>query len=174
MLAHASPVHLHAVAHLCGLKAQRPETARVLELGCGRGRTLQAFALAYPQAQLVGVDIWPDDLAAGENEASALGITNLRFLSLLCLDIDESFGLFDYIIVRDEYSWAPEAMREALLRVCAQNLAPGGVVYFGFHVYPGGHVLDVVRDAIQLVNREDHFWKILQQEIVPFELHLDG
>lgn len=149
-LAHASPVHLRAVAHLCGLEAPRLETARVLELGCGLGRTMQAFALAYPGAKIVGVDIWPDELAVGENEAFALGIKNLQFLPLLCLDIDETFGLFDYIVVRDEYSWAPDAMREALLRVCAQNLAPGGVVYFGFQAYPGGHVLDVVRDAIQL------------------------
>lgn len=146
----ASPVHLRAVAHLCGHQAPPLETARVLELGCGRGRHIQAFALAYPGAQVVGVDIRPDELSAAENEAVALGIRNLQFLPMLYVDVDETLGQFDYIIVRDEYSWAPDLMREALLRICARNLAPGGVVHFGFHTYPGGRILDVVRDAIQL------------------------
>lgn len=147
---HVSPVHLRAVAHLCGHQAPPLDKARVLELGCGRGRNLQAFALAYPEAQVVGIDLWPDELAAGENEALALGIKNLQFLPMLYLDVDDTLGVFDYIIVRDEYSWAPDAMREALLRIAAQNLAPGGLVHVGFHTYPGGHTLDVVRDAIQL------------------------
>lgn len=147
---HASPGHLRAAAHLYGFKTAPLDTARVLELGCGSGRNLYAFALAHPQAQVVGVDLWVDALEKGQLEAQELGIQNLRLVPALFTDIDQSFGEFDYIIVRDEFTWAPDVMREAVLRICQQNLSANGVACVGYHVYPGWRAGDTLRDAIQL------------------------
>lgn len=147
---YASPGHIRAVAHLYGIKTAPLGTARVLELGCGGGRNLYAFALAHPQAHVVGVDLWPDVLAQGQKNAATMGLQNLHLLPLLYSDIRQDFGLFDYIIVRDEYIWAPDAMRKEILRICAENLAPDGVAYVGVHTYPGWRAGDILRDAIQL------------------------
>ena len=52
---------LAAIGRLHGLASASPRQCRLLEVGCGDGLQLITLALAYPQAQFVGVDLspWP-------------------------------------------------------------------------------------------------------------------
>ena len=51
------------------------------------------------------------------------------------------------------YSWVPEPVQDAILRVCARNLAPNGVAYVSYNTYPGWHIRGMVRDMILFHDR---------------------
>ncbi|AVG38939.1 methyltransferase regulatory domain-containing protein [Achromobacter insolitus] len=146
----SAPGHLHAVAHLYGLSTPAPETARVLELGCAAGGNLLPFALAHPNAEAVGIDLSPQQIAAGKALVEQIGLTNLDLRTMSITDVDASFGKFDYIICHGVFSWVPPEVRDAILRICRENLAADGIAYVSYNTYPGWKASDVVRDAMLL------------------------
>ena len=82
---------------------------KVLDLGCGDGTT--ALPAASLGADVLGVDIASNLVAAGNQRAVAEGLTNLRFeegdaSDLYCLD-DESFDLREHRRVRQVEIVAP-------------------------------------------------------------------
>lgn len=142
--------HLEALAFLFGLESKPPAQARVLELGCASGGNLLPFAARHPQGSGLGVDLSSVQVAQGVH---AIGQTRLGNVELRAFDIsqiDASFGLFDYIICHGVYSWVPPSVQDAILRVCSENLAPQGVAYVSYNVYPGWKAREIVRDAMIL------------------------
>src|SRR5690606_19359296 len=77
-----SPVHLRAMAYLYGLDTPEVKRARVLELGCDAGLNLLPFALGYPQAQIVGVDINPEHVEFGQEKIRELGANNYQLFAV--------------------------------------------------------------------------------------------
>ncbi|WP_323028811.1 class I SAM-dependent methyltransferase [Castellaniella defragrans] len=147
---YASPGHLRAAAHLYGLDTVPLEKARVLELGCAGGGNLLPFALAYPQAQVVGLDLSSVQVAQGQELIQALNISNLRLHAMSLTDVTPEFGQFDYIIAHGVFSWVPPDVREAMLRILRDNLSPQGIGYISYNTYPGWKAGDIVRDAMLL------------------------
>ncbi|WP_434647292.1 methyltransferase domain-containing protein [Achromobacter piechaudii] len=126
------------------------EHARVLAIGCGTGEGLLPFALAYPEAQAIGVD--PDEALIAQGVASAqhMGVSNLALYVGDATDLGTQLGLFDYIIVTGLYSYLPADAGQALLQACATLLTPSGMLYLDSHVYPGAKAMETVRDAVLL------------------------
>ncbi|WP_278485693.1 methyltransferase regulatory domain-containing protein [Achromobacter insolitus] len=145
-----APGHLRAVAQLYGLDTPPLGSARILELGCAAGGNLIPFAVAHPEARVVGIDLSPEQIAAGQAIARQLNVQNLQLKAMSITDIDANFGQFDYIICHGVFSWVPPFVREAILRVCRENLSPAGVAYVSYNTYPGWKTSDIVRDAFQL------------------------
>ena len=145
-----SPARLRGAAHLYGVETAPLEQARVLALGCGSGDGLLPFAMAYPEAQAVGVDASEALIAQGAAAAQGMGLTNLTLYVGNPGDLGTQLGLFDYIIVSGLYSYLPPDNAQELLAVCAKLLSPQGLLYLDSPVYPGAKSLDVVRDAIML------------------------
>lgn len=145
-----APEHLRTVAHLFGLDAPSPTRARVLELGCAAGGNLIPFAARHPKTQVLGVDLSPVQIQAGVQVVADSGLKNLRLMQASIADLDASLGQFDYIICHGVYSWVPEEIREAILRVCSQCLAQDGIAYVSYNTYPGWKAKEVVRDAMLL------------------------
>ena len=145
-----SPARLRATAHLYGVETVPLERARVLAIGCGDGAGLLPFALAYPEAQAVGIDVSETGVAQGTAAAQRLGAANLTLYVGQAADIGTQLGLFDYVIVTGLYSYLPAEAGQALLQACGQLLSPRGILYLDSHVYPGAKSLEVVRDAILL------------------------
>ncbi|HYM37042.1 MAG TPA: methyltransferase domain-containing protein [Nitrospiraceae bacterium] len=78
--------------------AERIAPARsALDVGCGIGVLTTFYARQFPQCSFVGVDRSPASIAAAQENAAALGLTNVRFE---CLDADRTSppGSFDLII----------------------------------------------------------------------------
>ncbi|MDM0034597.1 class I SAM-dependent methyltransferase [Variovorax sp. J22P271] len=144
------PEQLEALAFLFGVRSPPPAGARVLELGCGAGANLIPFAARHPQAHAVGVDLSPARLKEGAGVIARARLMNIDLRAMDLADIDASFGQFDYIICHGLYSRVQPAMQEAILRVCAQNLAPDGVACVSYNVHPGWKARETVRDAMRL------------------------
>ncbi len=145
-----SPAQLRATAHLYGVETVPLARARVLAVGCGAGEGLLPFALAYPDAQAVGVDVNEVLIARGSAAAQGMGATNVALYVGQATDLGTQLGVFDYIIVTGLYSYLPADAAQALLQACSQLLSPQGILYLDSPVYPGAKALDVVRDAIML------------------------
>lgn len=145
-----SPARLRAAAHLYGVESVPLEQARVLAIGCGDGSGLLPFALAYPQAQAVGIDTSEALIAQGTEAARSLGAANLALYVGQATDVGTQLGRFDYVIVTGLYSYLAAPAQQALLQACTQLLSPLGILYLDCHVYPGAKSLEVVRDAIML------------------------
>lgn len=142
--------HLATRAFMFGLSAPNPATARVLELGCASGNNLIPFAGRHPGATALGIDLSIVQIAQADASKRRAGLTNIDFRALDLTDVDASFGKFDYIICHGVYSWAPENVQEAILRICEQNLSADGVAYISYNVYPGWKTREIVRDAMLL------------------------
>lgn len=145
---HSAVEHLEAIAFLFGLDAPAPPTARVLELGCAAGGNLIPFAVRHPLSSCLGVDLSSVQIGQGQQAIASMGLGNIELRAMNLADIDASFGQFDYIICHGVYSWVPAKVQEAILRICAENLAPKGVVYLSYNTYPGWKAREIVRDAM--------------------------
>ena len=102
----------------------------------------------------MGVDLSVQQIEAGQSIVKAMGLKNLDLRAMSITDITPEFGQFDYIIVHGVFSWVPPEVREAILRVCRENLAPEGIAYVSYNTYPGWKASDVVRDAM-ILNSHD-------------------
>lgn len=142
------PDRLATIATLLGLDPPPVTRARVLEIGCAAGMNLFPLAYALPDAQFTGFDYSARQIADGQAKLKQLGLPNVRLEHQNLLDIGPDYGEFDYIIAHGIYSWVPPEVRDQVLRVCKQNLAPNGVAYVSYNTYPGWHMLGAVREMM--------------------------
>jgi len=142
------PDRLATLGRLFGLASADPSRCRVLELGCGDAENLLPVAMAWPQARIVGVDLAESAIARGSATARALGLRNLELRAGDLSRLPPDLGEFDYIVAHGVYSWVPPAVRRALLAACAGLLAPRGVAFVSYNVYPGGHLRAMLREML--------------------------
>jgi SAM-dependent methyltransferase len=142
------PDNLAAIATFHGMTPAPPERCHVLELGCASGQNLLAMAMSLQDAHFAGIDRSPRQIAAGVAEVEALRLSNVVLRAMDAMDLDRSFGTFDYVIAHGIYSWVPRPVQTKILQICQQNLAPGGVAYISYNTYPGWHQRGMVRDMM--------------------------
>lgn len=140
------PDCLETVAALHGVEAAPRDRCRVLELGCADGGNLIGMADSLPESTFVGIDLSPRQVAEGQAVIRALGLTNIRLEARSVTDVDDSLGQFDYVICHGVYSWVPEPVQRAILRVCKRNLSPNGVAFVSYNTLPGWRRRGYLRD----------------------------
>ena len=153
-MAQTHPDRLATLAFLFGMEPAPPARCRLLELGCGDGANLLPMAAALPGARFTGVDLARVPIAAAQAAASEIGLANCTFHALDIAALSPDFGQFDYIVAHGVYSWTPPAVRDALLRVCSENLAPQGVAYISYNALPGCHARSITRDMMRYHARD--------------------
>ena len=77
-----------------------------------------------------------------------MGLKNITLLEKDIMDIDDSFGTFDYIIVHGIWSWVPDVVKDKILSICNRNLSDRGVAYVSYNTYPGWKRLEQLRDIM--------------------------
>lgn len=140
--------NLQAKAKMYGLTPAPIKGARVLELGTSCGGNLIPQALYYPEATFTGIDLSGVQVQHGNEIIKSIGLTNVTLLEKDILDIDESFGTFDYIIVHGIWSWVPDIVKDKILNICNVNLSDNGIAYVSYNTYPGWKRLEQLRDIM--------------------------
>ena len=151
--AQSSPYKLEACATLLGINPPPCKNAKVLEIGCSFGGNLIPFAVNNENARVVGIDLSGEQIRRGQEIVKEIGLQNLE---LIHGDICEfkSDEKFDYIIAHGVFSWVPDFVKEAILRVVRENLSQNGVAFISYNVYPGWKTKDVVRDLMLLAAKD--------------------
>jgi SAM-dependent methyltransferase len=142
------PDRLASVATLFGMTPAPLTSCRVLEIGCGSGGNLFPMAYRLPGSHFTGVDLADKAIAEGQRAANELGLANLDLLAMDLCDIGPAMGEFAYIIAQGLYSWIPDDLRDRLLAVCRQCLAPQGVAFISYNALPGRYVRMMLRDMM--------------------------
>ncbi len=142
------PRRLAVPAVLFGLPFKPVEGARVLEIGCGEAGNIIPMALANPGAEFVGFDLAASAIDAGQAVVDDLGLANIRLETRDILQPGTDLGRFDYIIAHGVYSWVPEPVREAMLRLIQSCLAPDGLAFVSYNALPGCHLRMIIREMV--------------------------
>ncbi|WP_051378757.1 methyltransferase regulatory domain-containing protein [Derxia gummosa] len=142
------PDRLATLACVFGLNPPDVATCRVLELGCAAGGNLIPLAVALPGAQFVGVDLSQRQVEEGQAAIRKLGLTNVRIEHASIMDIDASWGEFDYLVCHGVFSWIPPEVQDKVLDLAARSLGPEGVAYISYNTFPGWHLRGSVRHLL--------------------------
>ena len=151
--AQSSPYKLEACATLLGINPPPCKNAKVLEIGCSFGGNLIPFAVNNEDARVVGIDLSGEQIRRGKEIVKEIGLENLE---LIHGDICEfkSDEKFDYIIAHGVFSWVPDFVKDAILKVVRENLSQNGVAFISYNTYPGWKIKDVVRDLMLLAAKD--------------------
>lgn len=102
-----------------------PESGSILEVGCGHGLLSLYLALESPDRRVTGVDVDGDKLQAARAAAANAGLA-ATFHAAEGAALPD--GPWDGIAVVDVLYLLTAEDQRALLRSCAERLAPGGVL----------------------------------------------
>jgi SAM-dependent methyltransferase len=142
------PDRLASVATLFGMTPAPIAACRVLEIGCGSGGNLIPMAFRLPGSHFTGIDLADQAIAEGQRFSGELALSNLNLIAMDLRDIGPPMGEFDYIIAHGVYSWVPDPVRERLLAVCRERLAPQGIAYISYNALPGRYVRTMLREMM--------------------------
>lgn len=114
---------------------------RYLELACGQGFGTALLAACLPAAEVWGCDFNPGQIAHARGLAAAADLSNLRLEEMsfqeFAANPPADCPMFDVITLHGIYSWISAENRAAIVRILADRLAPGGVVYVSYNSMPG-------------------------------------
>jgi len=146
----SDPARLAALGRILGLKPANPEAARVLDVGCGAGSNLLAMAARLPGSQFIGLDFSAPDIASAKAAAEEAGLANVAFRHTDLLAWRPGDAKFDYIIAYGFFSWVPDEVKDRLLQVIRECLAPQGIACVSYMTYPGCKQPEALRDLLRL------------------------
>ena len=110
-----------------GIVEQLKSGIKVCDLGCGEGIAALLMARAFPESEIIGIDISEEVVDLAQAQADREGLKNLRYLvrdAAMLYDNDEFKDYFDYVLAFDSIH-DQTAPQEALKSVMA-ILRPGG------------------------------------------------
>ncbi|MFN3959061.1 MAG: methyltransferase domain-containing protein [Parvularculaceae bacterium] len=152
------------------MPAFRPR--RILDLGCGLGHNVLPIAEAYPEAEIVAVDVGAPMLRYGRARAKTMGVENVIFVqgdvSSLKDFEDESFDWIQSTMFLHETSFGS---MQAIFRETQRLLKPGGVV---LHVEQPQYSADMplfeqaMRDWDAFYNNEPFWTKMHEIDLDAF------
>jgi ubiquinone/menaquinone biosynthesis C-methylase UbiE len=99
---------------------------RMLDVGCGSGRVCAAFAKAFPDAEIVGIDPDEASIARAREAAEISGFRDIRFHVKTTASLERGAG-FDLVTLCDCIHDLAEPV--ATLREVRALLKPGGTLF---------------------------------------------
>ena len=145
---------LATLATLFGIKPAPVEHCRVLELACGDGANLLPMAYGLPESRFLGIDRASKPITSGTALIQALRLENLELRQMDLMRVTRDLGEFDYIIAHGLYSWVPANVRDRIMEICRSCLAPQGIAYISYNVYPGCRLREIIREMMLFHTRE--------------------
>ncbi len=114
------PITRYVKAH------NKPERMRVLDIGCGTGRTLHQLACAHPSLQLHGVDLSPAYIRAARRRLAEVPELTLAVENGEALPWSDA--TFDVVTSTYMFHELPRNARRNVVREMLRVLVPGGLL----------------------------------------------
>jgi SAM-dependent methyltransferase len=152
------------------LRQRRPgwQPARILDLGCGLGHNSVPLARAFPQSDVVAIDVAAPMLRYGHARAQGMGIANLTFRQADAEHVPYPDASFDFIYTTmflHETSY--RALRN-VLREVKRLLAPGGLhIHLEQPPYRGMEEFEKFLRDWDCYNNNEPFWTTLHDTHLP-------
>jgi methyltransferase-like protein/cyclopropane fatty-acyl-phospholipid synthase-like methyltransferase len=146
--AQSHPELMYTMGKLFGLNPTHFKKCRVLELGCAAGGNILPLAYNFKESEFVGVDLSTKQIEQGIEHIRDLGLRNIRLLHKSIMDIDASYGKFDYIISHGVFSWVPKEVQDKMFAICKDNLKPNGIAYISYNTLPGWNMVKSIRELM--------------------------
>ncbi|WP_073507550.1 methyltransferase regulatory domain-containing protein [Streptobacillus notomytis] len=162
------PLHLKNVMKILKFETQDLNKMRVLEIGCSFGGNIIPIALSNPNSEVIGLDLSKVQIDEGNSIIEKIGLKNIRLYHKNIVEYNNEFGKFDYIICHGVYSWVPDEVKEAILKVVKSSLTENGVAVISYNTYPGWKRIDIARDLMlfSITNLKDRALDINDQNKV--------
>lgn len=152
--AQTHPSFLRAVGALFNVKTPSIDTANILEIGCSFGGNILPLAVQYPNANILGLDLSGKQISIGKSVIELMELTNIQLQQQDITTYNPPAKHFDYIICHGVYSWVPNSVRDAILRVIAEGLSDDGAAIVSYNTYPGWKMKEVYRDTMLYRSQE--------------------
>ena len=109
------------------IKAVRGNPRKILDLGCGTGSTTIMLKQAFPNAEVIGLDLSPQMLVMAEYKARQARL-NIQWLHGLAETTSISDGEFDVVTASLLFHETPPHIAKAILFESYRLLSPGGQI----------------------------------------------
>jgi SAM-dependent methyltransferase len=144
--------HLIGLSRLFGLgpASGSSDGVRVLDLGCASGLHLRDQGRRYPDARFTGVDFSETEIEQGRKQIAELQLDNVELVAADLRELEIEAGAFDFVLCHGVFSWVPDEVKERILLICREALAPGGAAAIAYLTYPGWKQREAVRELLSM------------------------
>jgi ubiquinone/menaquinone biosynthesis C-methylase UbiE len=126
---------------------------RIVDLGCGFGKSTWPFKASFPEAEVIGVDLSAPCLALAVERANEKGLA-IRFRHADCARTGLEAGSADLVTSTMLLHEMPMPQVKATFKEAARLLAPGGVLRFLDFTYTGEPFRDLAMSEHGVRNNE--------------------
>jgi ubiquinone/menaquinone biosynthesis C-methylase UbiE len=111
---------------------------RILDLGSGTGIVTLRLARQFPDSEIIGIDLTPENVEYSRARAMKAGLDNVRFLCMPIEELSELQGTFDLVTG----SFIPKLIDVQVLAAdLAAKVNPGGVIVIHDFTLPENRLL---------------------------------
>ncbi|WP_431280528.1 class I SAM-dependent methyltransferase [Humitalea sp. 24SJ18S-53] len=136
-----APAHLALACAMVGVEWQPRPDMTVVDIGCGRGFSVNTLAASNPGWTVVGLDYNPAQIAEAAGVAERAALANAIFVEADLASMTEAemdrIPLIDVAMLHGVWTWVGDDVRAGIVRLLARRLKPGGIAYFGYNALPG-------------------------------------
>jgi len=136
-----SPGNLALLCALMGVEWRPGPRMTMIDIGCGRGYTVNTLAAANPGWTLLGLDYSPAHIAEAAGLAERAQLENATFIEADLAEMSDAeidqLPELDVASLHGVWTWVSDAVRAGIVRLLARRLKPGGLVYIGYNALPG-------------------------------------
>ena len=109
------------------IQAIKGDPKRIIDLGCGTGSTTLMLKQAFPNAEIIGLDLSPHMLVMAEYKARQLGL-DIQWQHGLAEATTLATETFDVVTASLLFHETPPRISRAILQEASRLLVPGGQV----------------------------------------------
>ena len=131
------PAFIQVVGALLGQSFAPLKGARILEIGTSDGSNLLPMAVAWPDAEFIGIDPAKGRIQEGQRRIAEAGLSNITLLPIGAEALEVEDASLDYILIHGVMGWVSQEIQGQILALCARALSPRGVAYISYNVRPG-------------------------------------
>ena len=124
------------------------ECRSVCDIACGSGRQILLSALVNPAIRFHGVDGDSGHIREAQRCANLLGLDNVSFECANLSSWKSGANKYDVITCSGTFSWVPEPIQQAIMRVISGALSPKGVAVLHVLTKPASLGMELAQDML--------------------------